>query len=126
MGSVTDELTPAEAEAAKAMFNRLADRLRPVPPLEQDAGFAAKKDHAAAVTARNVLLAKLKAASGKIHGDRYELWFTMVRPHARPPRATPILRLCRTMCHRTTKWSPLRERTKIVSRLRGMRLHSLL
>ena len=117
LGSMMDELTPADAEAAKAMFNRLADRLRPVPPLEQDAGSAAQKVHAAAVTARNELLAKLKAASGKIHGDRYELWFTLVRPHARPPRATPILRLCRTMCHRMKKRSPL---------LRGMRLQILL
>ena len=126
MGSVMDELTPADAEAAKAMFDRLADRLRPVPPLKQDAGSAAQKDHAAAVTARNELLAKLKAASGKIHGDRYELWFTLVRPRARPPRATPILRLRRTMCHRMKKLSPLREGTEIMSRLGGMRLQILL
>jgi hypothetical protein len=76
------------------LFRRIAARLRPVP--------LGCESRDALVRKRKTLLTKLKKGAGTISGDRYELWFTVVRVQGASCSFVPSLPVCNPLRHRTT------------------------
>jgi hypothetical protein len=77
--NVREALEEADAVALQAMFSRVADDLLPIPPLGANATREEKIAHEKAERQRVDRLRRLIAGSGRISGDRYELWLNRVR-----------------------------------------------